>query len=191
MCPRGSFLAFGVAGLAVLAACGNSLGLAPATSANLVDTVTLYALDGTPLITPSAYAIIGRTPVFTYQTSAFDFAFNFDSLKRPVFIPTGALRFAAVDTAAQPGFQYVSSTFDNTTLAPTDGYETDKPFLVDSTKVTLARSRAEVCPDGTTAPLFAKLRILAVDSVARTVRFAILADQNCGYRGLVPGLPGQ
>jgi hypothetical protein len=191
MSLRGSLLAFGAVGLAALAACNNSLGLAPATSANTIDTVTLYALDRTPLTSPSAYAIIGRTAVLTYQTAAFDFAFNFDSLQRPVFLPTGALRYAAVDTAAQPGLQAVTSTFDNTTLAPTEGYEVNQPFVVDPAKVTIARSRAEVCPDGTTAPLFAKIQVLAIDAVARTIRFMVLANQNCAYRGLVPGIPDQ
>jgi hypothetical protein len=194
MAHRGSLLALGAAGLAALAAlaaCSNALGLAPATSSNVVDTVTLYALDGTALTSPSAYAIIGRTPVLTYQTAAFDFAFNFDSLQRPVFLPTGALKYAAVDTAAQPGLLSVTTTFDNTTLAPTGGYEIDKPFVVDPTQVTIARSRAEVCPDGTTGPLFAKIQVLTIDPVARTIRFLVLAGQNCGYRGLAPGIPDQ
>lgn len=191
MCSRGWILGVGVAGVALFAACSNTLALPPATSVNRVDTVTLYALDGTPLTSPAGYAIIGRTVVHTYQTPAFDFVFNFDSLQRPVFTPLGALHLAVIDTAGQPGFVYVTSTFDNTTLAPTEGYEIDKPFLVDATKITVARSRAEICPDGTTAPLYAKLQILSIDAVARTVRFAVLADQNCGYKGLEPGLPGQ
>jgi hypothetical protein len=31
--------------------------------------------------------------------------------------------------------------------------------------------------------------VLAVDDVARTVTFRILTDDNCGFKGLEPGLP--
>jgi hypothetical protein len=31
--------------------------------------------------------------------------------------------------------------------------------------------------------------VLAVDDLARTVTFRILTDDNCGFKGLAPGLP--
>jgi hypothetical protein len=189
MFSRRSVLAFATAGLVVAVACNNNLGLPPATIRNVTDTVTLYAVNGTPLSTPSGYAIIGANVVNTAQSSAFDFAYNIDSIGRPVFVPTGALRFVSSDTVNQPGFQYATTTFDNTTMAPTDGYEIDQPFLVDSNRVTIARSRAEICPDGTSASLYAKIAVLSINPVARTVTFQVLTDQNCGYRGLQPGLP--
>jgi hypothetical protein len=53
--------------------------------------------------------------------------------------------------------------------------------------VFVARSRI-VC-SALSVPLYGKLRILELDATARTVTFEILADQNCGYVGLEPGLP--
>jgi hypothetical protein len=38
-------------------------------------------------------------------------------------------------------------------------------------------------------PKYAKLEIVNFDDVARTVSFRILIDDNCGFRGLEPGLP--
>jgi hypothetical protein len=38
-------------------------------------------------------------------------------------------------------------------------------------------------------PKYAKLEIVGFDDVARTVSFRILIDDNCGFRGLEPGLP--
>ena len=185
-------LVLGDVGVALLAACSNPLGLAPATSANQVDTITLYAIQGTNINTPSAYAIIGRTAVLTQQTAGWDFVFNYDSLRRPAFYPTGALpKYAIVDSVVAPGFQVSNASFDNTTEAPTDGYVTDKPVVLTLQTVLIARSKSETCPDGTVYPLFAKIQPIAFDSVARSVRFRVLADQNCGYRGLAPGLPSQ
>jgi lysyl-tRNA synthetase class 2 len=54
-------------------------------------------------------------------------------------------------------------------------------------EVFVARSRI-VC-SALSVPLYGKLRILELDATARTVTFEILADQNCGYVGLEPGLP--
>ena len=46
--------------------------------------------------------------------------------------------------------------------------------------------------DRTDALTAAKLgRVLGVDATARRLNFEILVDQNCGYRGLEPGLPKQ
>jgi len=44
---------------------------------------------------------------------------------------------------------------------------------------------------GATLSFYAKVRVLAVDSTARRLDFEILADENCGYLGLEPGLPSR
>jgi hypothetical protein len=43
------------------------------------------------------------------------------------------------------------------------------------------------CAFGT--PYYAKMQVLALDDSARAVRFQILNNINCGYRGLTVGLP--
>src|SRR5712692_7232883 len=48
---------------AVIAACGNPLGLPGAFITNRVDTVSLYALSGTPVSLPSGYSITARREV--------------------------------------------------------------------------------------------------------------------------------
>ena len=40
-------------------------------------------------------------------------------------------------------------------------------------------------------PQYAKLEILSVNDVARTITFQALANNNCGYRSLKPGIPRQ
>jgi hypothetical protein len=184
---RSAGCALAVLGLALLAACTNSLGLPAAQITNKIDTVTLYALSGTPFTTPSAYALNGALIVRTDQTTVFDFAFNIiDPLNQAVLLPSGALRLPRT-----PGLQRSSSAFNTITTAPVDGYELDNPVVVDTGVVLVVRSRALTCADGTTESLYAKLRVLALDlnPAVRTIRFEILVDQNCGYIGLEPGLP--
>jgi len=180
-----------VTGLVVLAAaCSGTTGLPAAGIDNVVDTTSLYALFGTPIATPSAYNLTGRLTgnplVRTDQTAAFDFAFNFDSLRRPVLLPTGA-----VGLGQSSGLELASAPFDSIKLAPTDGYVLDRGLVADSGAVLIVRSRPTGCLFGVTVFSYAKLVVVAVDTTARRIDFRILVDQNCGYRGLAPGIPTQ
>jgi len=195
MPPRCRFVppTVAVAGLALLAAaCSDTTGLPAAVINSVVDTVSLFALFGTPISTPSAYALNGRLGglaanalVRTDQASAFDFAFNFDSLRRPVLLPPGA-----VGLGQSAGLQRASLPFDAITVAPTGGYVFDQPLVVDTGTVAIVRSPTN-CLFGVTVFLYAKLRVVAIDTTARRIDFWILVDQNCGYRGLAPGIPTQ
>jgi hypothetical protein len=174
-----------VVGLAWLAgACSSTTGLPPATLTNVVDTVSLYALRGTPISLPSAYSVQTRTSVRIDQTVALDFAFDYDSVGEPAFFPTGALRLGTGS-----GVQLASTAFDAIASAPTTGYVTDRPTAITPGSVLLVASRPITCVYGTTVSLYAKLRVLAVDATAKRVDFAILVNQNCGYHDLQPGLP--
>ncbi len=174
-------------GLALLVvACNDTSNLPAAFFTNVVDTVSLFALRGTALTLPSAYTIEGAQPVRTDQTTALDFAFDFDSLGAPALFPTGAINLGLLS-----GLQRSTTAFDAIKLAPTGGYVFDKPLALDTGTVVLVRSRPTPCTFGATVSLYAKLRVLGVDSTARSLRFEILVDQNCGYRGLEPGLPKQ
>ncbi len=174
-------------GLALLVvACNDTSNLPAAFFTNVVDTVSLFALRGTALTLPSAYTIEGAQPVRTDQPTALDFAFDFDSLGAPALFPTGAINLGLLS-----GLQRSTTAFDAIKLAPTGGYVFDKPLALDTGTVVLVRSRPTPCTFGATVSLYAKLRVLGVDSTARSLRFEILVDQNCGYRGLEPGLPKQ
>jgi hypothetical protein len=174
----------GLAGLA--AACGDSLGLPKARFENTVDTVTLYAIDGTPLDAPSAYDVEFLQRVILYQTSRFDFAFNILSGGQAVLLPTGALGLGKAS-----GIRIESKPFDAVTEAATSGYADSTAVGVDSGTVAVVRSRpaSVTCTFGVSLPLYAKIEVLAIDTTVRSMKFKILVDQNCGYRGLQPGVP--
>ena len=175
--------------LALAAACGNPLGLPQPSVDNRTDTVSLYALSGTPVTQASAYVIPFRQVVRTDQSvDGFDFAFDIDTAGRPVLLPTGALRLGRAS-----GIQLATIPFDSIRVAPTSRYQLDSAVAVDSGSVAILHSRQLSCSFNIPAVFYAKLHVLAIDTTSgpngRRIDFEILTDINCGYRGLEPGLP--
>ncbi|MEP6591037.1 MAG: hypothetical protein ABJC19_07625 [Gemmatimonadota bacterium] len=166
------------------AACSNNQ-LDPAQIDNVVDTITLGALEGTSITTPSAYSIPDARAIRTDQTSAFDFAYNLDGTGRHVLLPLEALGLASA-TSSNPGLIRSTETFAGLTNPPTNGYLTKDTLVVVVGDVLAARSRI-ACFLG--VPEYAKLQILAFDDVKRTMQMQILANVNCGYRNLGIGIP--
>jgi hypothetical protein len=167
-----------------LAACEETAGLPPPREENVIDTVSLWAISGTPIYLPSAYAIDRRLPVRPDQTSRLDFAFDIDDQGRALLIPPGA-----IDLGLGSGVQLTDATFENLRLAPTGGYIETEPVELQAGSVALARSPSITCVLSITSPLYAKMHVLAVDLVERRLDIEILANINCGYLALEPGLP--
>jgi hypothetical protein len=173
----------------VLAACDDPNFLPPATSSNRVDTVAVYAVTGTPVWQPSAFAMTGGRVVRLDQTNVADFVFDIRSDGQAVFLP-GAMVGHPGSAGLDPGLQHRSETFDGLTLADLNGYVTLDTLQLAPGDVFLLRSRIPgSCFFG--LPLYGKLEVLAIDPAVRAVRFQIMVNFNCGYRGLEPGIPKQ
>jgi hypothetical protein len=174
-----------VALLLAAAACSDSTGLPDATLTNAERTDTLYALVGTPVSTPSGYALEGSRRVRTDLSVDFDFAYNVQSDGSRIFLPRAALGIDPT-AAVNPGFLASEQTFEAITVAPSNGYVTDRaiPIVIGSRYV--VRSRV-TCAIG--VPKYAKVEVVSFDDIARTVAFRVLTDDNCGFKGLEPGLP--
>ena len=168
----------------VAAACGNSTGLPAATAPNIIDTISLYALEGTPLTVPAAYVIQTKEEVRTDQRSDFDFVFNITAAGQAVLLPTGA-----VGLGVASGIQVQNASFDAVTTAPTSTYVDSLAVPVDSGTVAVVHSRPVTCVFGPIVFYYGKIEVLAIDTIARRVDLRVLVDQNCGYRGLELGLP--
>jgi len=172
---------------AALAACGDSNLLPPATVRVTDDTLTLWALSGTPVSSPSAYDILDQLVARTDRTTLFDFAFDIrpdsasgDSV--PVFVPRGA-----IGLSEEAGLMRVRADFDTLLLAPAEGYETSRAVRVDSGYVIVAHSRYTTCNWGIQSGLYAKIEPITIDRASRSIRMRIAIDPNCGYRGLEAG----
>jgi hypothetical protein len=176
--------------LSTAAACADPIGLPPPAVQNRTDTVTLYAHTGAPIDRASGYIIPFRQVVLTDQaTHGFDFLFDIDSLGRAVLLPTGA-----VSLPIRSGIQRSLNAFDSVTVAPSSGYQLDSALVVNVNSVAILHSRPLICSFGLAWIYYAKLHVLEIDTSStsadgRRIRFEILNNVNCGYRGLEPGLP--
>ena len=176
---------------AAIAACGSPLGL-PGAGTNVVDTVSLWALSGTPVSRPSGFSIAARSAVRTDLGVQFDFAFDIDTAGRALLLPTGALKLGQ-----QSGLQISTLAFDSIRIAPTTGYQLDSAVVVHDSSVVIAYSNLSTCSTtlGVAYRYYAKLHVLAIDTTShtngRSIKFEILTDRSCGYRGLEPGVPRQ
>ena len=175
----------------VLAGCSDPNELPPATETNMIDTVTMFSLDGTAITQPSAFAITVGLPVRTDQFSAFDFLYTVDGSGQSWFLPAVAagLPAASLDPGLLPqGTAAGGLSFNQITLAPFDGYIAEESLAVAVGNTYVVRSRI-VCSIG--VPKYAKIGVLEINSAPDTlsVTLQLLINQNCGYRGLEPGLP--
>jgi hypothetical protein len=173
---------------AALGACGDANILPPATVPSRVDTLALWSVTGTDIIHPSAFDLLNNTVVRTDRTASFDFVLDFvvDSVGDtvPMLYPRGG-----VGLTADGGLQLVATHFDTLTVAPADGYDPHQPVRLRLGALVAARSRTQTCNFGVTSGLYAKLQPLDIDVPNRRMVIRILVNQNCGYRGLQPGLP--
>ncbi len=172
--------------LLTAAACSDSNGLPDATVPNTERTETLYALVGTPLTTPSAYSVESNRRVRTDTTTNFDFAYNIEPDGRHVFVPRAVL---GIDPEANvnPGFQIRTESFEGITEAPSNGYITDRVVPIAPGERYVVRGRVTCLNIG--VPKYAKLEVVSFEAATRTVTFRVLTDDNCGFKGLEPGLP--
>ncbi len=169
------------------AACDDPNELPDPTLQNVVDTVTINAVRGTPPNAPSGFDLVDSRPVRVDQTISFDFIFDLTDALDPVFVPIDLLGLVP-EGSVPPGFIPQAKPFADVTIAVQNGYSSGDTLWFAEGEVYMVRSRL-TCSGYGGLPLYGKLHIIDVDSVARQVTFEHLVDLNCGYRGLEPGLP--
>lgn len=178
----GVLLALGL----VAVACDNPLSLPAASTENVIDTVTVYALNGTPVTEPSGYDLGTKRAVRT-DLVGFDFAFDIDPSGQPFIYPEGALHLDR-----SPGILPEGQAFDSIIVAPQTGYLDSLPVNIGPGSVFVVRSRpsASACVLATSAlSLFGKFLVLSVDTLQRSVTMKTVVNQNCGYHSLQLGTP--
>jgi hypothetical protein len=172
----------------LVAACGSEDFLADPTEANDTVRVTLGALLSTPVTTPSGYRTsptLGSGPVRLDLSTDLEFIYDIDPVLGPALYPAEA-KGLLTHSSTNPGLQRMAVPFDSLHQARSNGYILDVPLAVDSGDVFLVRSRVR-CSIG--VPIYSKLQVVGVDSVAHTMTFLIMVNGNCGYRDLDFGLP--
>lgn len=171
--------------VAIAAAACSGNQLPPAQISNVVDTVTLGALDGSDLRLPAAFSVAEGLAVRTDQSANFDFVYNIDKAGRHILLPLELIGLGS-SGSADPGLQKVTTPFDNLGSAPVDGYVVNDTLAFVVGDVIVARSRIS-CSLG--VPQYAKIQILSFNDSLRTMQMQVLANINCGYRSLTTGVP--
>jgi len=103
-----------------------------------------------------------------------------------VFLPRATLGIDSL-ASVKPGLQASTESFEGITTAPSNGYTTDSVVAIAVGERYVVRGRVTCVSLG--LPKYGKLEVVSFDDVARSVTFRILTDDNCGFKGLQPGLP--
>lgn len=173
---------------ALAAACSDPNALSDPSFENQVDTVTLYSLATGPLTEPAAYSVNAGAGVRTWEVGTnYEFVFTTDPSARAMFVPLDLLGLVSPG-AFKPGLLRSDRTFDAMTKAPLNGYVTSDTIVIVEQDRFFLRTGINTCA-GLGVPLYAKLEVLDIDSVASSVKFRVIANQNCGYRSLLEGFP--
>ena len=172
-----------------LAACSDASSIPDATFSNATDTVVVYAISGTDVFRPSGYAMTQRSSVRIDASSVADFAYDRTADGRDVLLPGAMVGHPGVG-GVDPGLQHTDLGFDEIVLAEVNNYKTLDTVAVAVGDVLYLRSRIpSTCYLG--VPTYGKVEILEFDGTSRTIKFRVLANLNCGYKALTPGLPSQ
>src|SRR5437016_10799196 len=106
-----------------LNACGNPTSL-KASLITSVDTLSVFALSGTPPSYPSGISILARQAVRVDGFASFDVAFDIDDAGNAVIYPV-KLVVASPGGSRPVGLQKIPGTFETIAEAPKTGFEAD------------------------------------------------------------------
>ena len=174
-----------------LGACRDPIEL-QATQEVWTDTLSVYALSGTPAGYPSALSITARQVFPVTGFGGFDIAFDIDASDR--VLVHAARRVVTLGNAVpRVGLQVVPGTFESVTAAPSSGYKVDSTLVVSEGDVVVIEAvhngDNDQCTFALSPNLYAKISIDTVFLASRTIKFRFGYDPNCGYRSFAPGIP--
>lgn len=176
-----------------LAACGDPLEIKPSFD-TVESTVTVHALNGVPL-SYTAAILLAPTPTGVRPASdyTFDLAVDFDESGDAFLYPVSKIaQLGAISSARTVGIQLLPDvTYADLQRAPGSGYTYDAamPIAVGDVGVVQSNGQPFCANSFFSQTLWAKFQVEALDPVARTARFKIRTDPNCGFRGLQDGRP--
>lgn len=174
--------------LLVAAACDSTVQLPPATLSNIVDTVTLHALQGTAIGLASGFDVTTARRARTDRgDEPFDFAYDIEPGGNSVILTLGVLGLPP-----QSGIQMSDKEFADITIAPLEDYEEDSTMTVEADDIFIVRSRSAQIGCALfigALPRYGKFRVLAIDPTLRQVTLEHVVNLNCGYRSLELGVP--
>jgi len=174
---------------------------APNATTNLIsviaDTLTVYALTGTPPSYPAAFLASSGAVTRADGGFNFDVRFDIDPSSQVIVYPqklvgvpcvTGALNCGGALGGKPVGLQRITVAFDSLERAPVSGYQFDSTFTLKPGQglVMQVQSSSE-CPLAFSTVMYSKFVVDSIDTNRRSIYFRSIVDPNCGYRSLIPG----
>jgi hypothetical protein len=170
--------------VAALAGCGDPVRIR-AQFETVADTVTVFAVTGTPVIAPAALSTVRHEAVRIETTRDFDIVFDIDAAGRAVLYPVQLVG----GSPGRTGILTTTESFASIEEAPRTGYERDTPTVLAVGDVVLIEAEPVFCVASLQPTIYSKLVVDAIDLATRSVRVHIVVDPNCGFRSLTEGLP--
>lgn len=188
--PRRFLFALVPLSLIVAFACSSDPYAPKASFPVISDTLRILALNGTAPEAPSAVRLISAASEVPDFAEQFDFAIDIDASGNVVLIPRS--KVVTCTTTCQLGVRIVradSVKFDAIYDAPKSGYKYDLLTLLPVGATAVLVTKEIYCQPSniSTYDLYAKMVIDSVHLAERAVFARVVADPNCGFRGLIPG----
>ena len=159
-----------------------------ASLTNFTDTLTTYAVNGTPLGSPSGLWFFARQAVRVDNAFSFDVAFDIDQSSGELRLYPQALIAGGLVPVRSVGIKRSTTNFDDLLRAENSGYAFDSVFVARSGDVFLVQSNdataCSVLSFGTV--IYAKLQVLEVNPASRTISSRFTVNPNCGFLSLIP-----
>jgi hypothetical protein len=175
---------------ALISACGDPTAL-KASLLNSVDTLSVFALSGTPPNYPSGIAIVSRQPVHVDGFAAFDVAFDINGDGNTVIYPVKLI--VASGSSRPVALQKIALPFESVAEAPKTGYESDSALVAVPGETIVVQSAhnaaADLCQFAINPNIYAKFAVDSVNLSSRTIYLRMGLDPNCGFRSFAEGLP--
>jgi hypothetical protein len=169
-----------------MAACGSLTRPSP-QSDNVTDTVTVYAINGTPVDAPTGLWFFGEQAVVISSSFTFDVAFDIDA-QGQLKLYTARYVAGGLSSAHSVSLQRYSGKFEDLNKAPTTGYIADSLFTANLGDVFIVQTTdPSACGFSVYSNvIYAKLEVLGVDPTSRAIKTRFTVDPNCGFFSLVP-----
>ena len=175
----------------ILSACGDPTSL-KASLPTLVDTLSVFALSGTPPSYPSGVSIVARQAVRVDGFASFDVAFDIDASGNAIIYPV-KLVVSSPGGSRPVGMLKSAGTFEQVVEAPKTGFEKDSALVMAAGEVVVVEtphnSSGDLCQFALSPNLYAKIVMDSVNLASRTLYLRIGFDPNCGFRSFVDGIP--
>jgi hypothetical protein len=175
----------------MLNACGDPTSL-QATNLTTTDTLSVFALSGTPPLYPSGISILAGQAIPVDGSALFDVAFDLDASGNAVVYPP-KLVVNSLGGSRAVGLLKVAGSFESVLEAPKTGFDTDVPVTLTPGETVVMQSAhnfgSDICQFAITPYIYAKVTFDSVNVANRLLYLRMGVDPNCGFRSFASGVP--